>query len=260
MLYVVGAGPGDPELLTVRGAELLRQADVLIYAGSLVNGELLQLTKPGCQLHDSAGLTLDEVMEIAVLAHASGLTIVRLHSGDPSLYGAIREQIDRYRKAGIPFQVVPGVSSFSAAAAALEAEYTLPGVSQTLILSRLSGRTPVPTAESLAALAEHHASMAIFLSVQMIEQVVQQLLSACPLETPVAVVYRASWPDQTILRGTLADIVAQVQASGLTRTALILVGWFLGDNYQLSRLYDPGFSHGFRAAKRAENSPDGSVL
>lgn len=249
MLHIVGAGPGDPDLLTVKGAELLRQADVVIYAGSLVNPALLELTKPSCQLHNSASLTLDEVVAIVKQAHAAGKAIVRLHSGDPSLYGAIYEQIDRYRSLGIPFAVVPGVSSFSAVAAALEAEYTLPGTSQTLILTRLAGRTPVPESEALASLARHQASMAIFLSVQMIEQVVQQLLTAYPRTTPTAVVYRASWPDQIILRGTLATIAEQVRTAGLTRTALIVVGRFLGDDYQLSNLYHENFSHAFRSAK-----------
>lgn len=249
MLYIVGAGPGDPELLTVKGARLLGEADVVVYAGSLVNPALLELTKPGCQLHDSASLTLDQVVAIVQQAQAADQTVVRLHSGDPSLYGAIREQIDCYHKLGIPLQVVPDVSSFSAVAAALEAEYTLPGVSQTLILTRLAGRTPVPASESLASLAQHQASLAIFLSVQMMEQVVEELSTAYAASTPVAVVYRASWPDQVILRGTLATIAAQVQESGLKRTALIVVGDFLGHDYEFSQLYNAKFSHGFRKAE-----------
>ena len=252
MLYIVGAGPGDPGLLTLRGAELLRAADVVIYAGSLVNPALLDLTKPGCQLHNSAGMTLDEIVAVVGRSHRAGQTVVRLSSGDPSLYGAVREQIDRCRDLGIPLEVVPGVSSLGAAAAALGVQYTLPGVSQTLILTRLAGRTPVPDAESLAALAGHQASMAIFLSVHRIERVVAQLRAAYPAETPVAVVYKASWPEQEIVRGTLGDIAAAVKDRGITKTALILVDGFLGDDYELSRLYNPAFSHGCRTAKPAQ--------
>lgn len=251
MLYIVGAGPGAVDLVTVRGARLLSQADVVVYAGSLVNSALLELTKAGCQCHDSATLTLEQTVEIVQAACAAGKLVVRLHSGDPSLFGAIREQIDRYRALGIPLEVVPGVSSCNAAAAALQAEYTLPGVSQTLILTRLAGRTPVPGPESLASLATHQASMAIFLSVQMIEEVVRELRQSYPAETPVAVVYRASWPDQQMLTGTLADIAAAVRAAGIDRTALILVGRFLGDQYQLSCLYNAEFSHGYRTAERS---------
>lgn len=251
MLYIVGAGPGAVDLLTVRGAKLLGQADVVVYAGSLVNPALLDLTKPGCQCHDSAALSLEQTVEIIAGACAAGQSVVRLHSGDPSLFGAIREQIDRYRALDIAVEVVPGVSSCNAAAAALQAEYTLPGISQSLIITRLAGRTPVPEEESLAALAAHQASMAIFLSVQMIEQVVSELRQSYPEETPVAVVYRASWPDQQILLGTLVDIAEQVRAAGIDRSALILVGRFLGDQYELSCLYHPDFSHGYRRARSA---------
>ncbi|CAA7601904.1 sirohydrochlorin ferrochelatase/homocysteine S-methyltransferase [Acididesulfobacillus acetoxydans] len=245
----VGAGPGDPELITLKGQKALERAERVIYAGSLVNPALLDHCRPGIPLHDSSALTLEEVVEIMVSGAKKGEYVVRLHTGDPSLYGAIQEQMDRLSQEKIPFSVIPGVSSVFAAAAALEREFTLPAVSQTLILTRLAGRTPVPEKENLAALARHGASMAIFLSVQEIGQVVESLRSGYPASTPAAVVYKASWPDQKILRGTLADIEEQVQREGVRKTAQILVGDFLTSPYSRSKLYDPGFSHGYRQGK-----------
>lgn len=248
-VYFIGAGPGDPELITLKGARLLGEADVLIYAGSLVNPQVLQHVRQDCARHDSAGMSLEEVMEVMLGAFRSGKKVVRLHSGDPSIYGAIREQLDILERESVPYEVIPGVSSFTAAAASLGREYTLPGVSQTIILTRMEGRTPVPAGQEIGALAAHGASMAIFLSVQMIEKVVEALCQGYRKDTPVAVVQRASWPQQKIVRGTLADIAPRIKEENITRTALILVGNFLGDEYELSRLYDRHFSHGYREGK-----------
>ncbi len=248
-VYFVGAGPGDPELITLKGARLLGEADVLVYAGSLVNPLLLKKVRPGCLCYDSAKLTLAEVMAVMLPAAREGKTVVRLHSGDPSIYGAIREQLALLEAGGVDWEIIPGVSSFTAAAASLGREYTLPGVSQTVILTRMEGRTPVPTGQEIAALAAHRASMVIFLSVQLIEKVVEALLEGYPPATPVAVVQRASWPQERTIVGTLADIAPRVREVGIDRTALILVGDFLGDKFALSRLYDAAFSHAFREAK-----------
>lgn len=251
MIHFVGAGPGAPDLITLRGAKLLQNAGMIVYAGSLVNRELLEMARPGCEIFDSAVMTLDEVIEKLVSAHRRGLEAVRLHTGDPSLYGAIREQIDRLRELGIDFDITPGVSSFCAAAAATESEYTLPGVSQTLIVTRIAGRTAVPERENLAALAAHQASMALFLSAGMMEEVSAELIAGgFPPDTPAAVVYKASWPEQKILRGTISTIAAQAAAAGVRSTALILVGRFLDGEYELSKLYDASFSHAFRKAVR----------
>ncbi|MCR4818561.1 MAG: precorrin-4 C(11)-methyltransferase [Fretibacterium sp.] len=250
MIYFIGAGPGAPDLITVRGAELLRRAGMIVYAGSLVNPALLDCAPEGCEIHDSASLTLDEVMDLLLDGCRRGLLTVRLHTGDPSLYGAIREQMDRLRAAGVPFEVVPGVSSFCAAAAALPAEYTLPGVSQTVIISRMEGRTPVPERESVRSLAAHGASMVLFLSAGMLESLCAELIAGgFPQETPAALVYRASWPEERVLRGTLADLPSQAREAGITRQALVLVGNFLGDDYALSKLYDAKFSHGYRKSR-----------
>ncbi|MGI6075686.1 MAG: precorrin-4 C(11)-methyltransferase [Pyramidobacter sp.] len=251
MIHFVGAGPGAPDLITLRGAKLLSQAGMIIYAGSLVNPELLKNARPNCEIHNSASMTLDEVIEKMVSANERGLDVVRLHTGDPSVYGAIREQMDRLSALHIEFDVTPGVSSFCAAAAALEAEYTLPDVSQTLIITRMEGRTPVPPKEKLQLLAKHQASMALFLSSGLMESTCAALLQGgyAP-ETPAAVVYKASWPEQKILRGTLADIAQQAEKENIRNTALILVGNFLGNRYSLSKLYDGAFSHGFRKASK----------
>lgn len=249
-VYIVGAGAGDPELITVKGQKLLQKADVIIYAGSLVNPALLGFAKEGAEIHDSASMTLPEVIETIEKAVAKDLMVVRLHTGDPSIYGAIQEQMDALKKKGIDFEVVPGVSSFLATAAALKQEYTLPGISQTVIITRNEGRTPVPEREKLRSLAAHHATMCIFLSIAMIEEVAAELIAGGYEEsTPIAIVQRATWPEQKILRGTLATIAKQVKEDEIDRTAMIVVGDCLDTKYDLSKLYAPGFSHMFRDAK-----------
>ena len=251
MIHFVGAGPGAPDLITLRGAKLLGSAGMIIYAGSLVNPELLKLAPKDCEIYNSASMTLDEVIEKLKSAHDRGFDAMRLHTGDPSIYGAIREQMDRLKALGIPYDITPGVSSFCAAAAAAEAEYTLPSVSQTVIITRMEGRTPVPPREKLSSLAAHQASMALFLSSGLMEATCAALLEGgYPPDTPAAVVYKASWPEQKVLRGTIATIAAQAEAENIRNTALILVGRFLGDDYELSKLYDASFSHGFRAASK----------
>lgn len=246
MVYFVGAGAGDPELLTIKGKRLIDRADVIIYAGSLVNPAVLEDRKPDSIVYDSACMTLEEVLSVIQEAEQRGKTTVRVHTGDASIYGAIREQLDALDRMGIAHEVVPGVSSFLAAAAALQKEYTLPGVSQTVILTRIEGRTPVPESEKLESLAKHCATMVIFLSVGQIAELARRLSTAYPLQTPVAVVYKASWPDQKIVIGTLETIAKQVEESGIYKTALVMVGEFLGDTYALSKLYDKTFTHGYR--------------
>lgn len=251
MIHIVGAGPGDPELITRKGARLLSEADVVIYAGSLVNSALLDLCKEGAAIHDSASMTLDEVLAVIDAAEQQGKTTVRLHTGDPSVYGAIQEQMDAFKKRGYDYDVTPGVSSCFATAAALKQEYTLPGISQTLIITRGAGRTPVPEAESLKALAAHGATMCIYLSVSMMDDVAKELIAGgYEPSTPVAIVQRASWPDEKIVRGTLSDIGEKVQEAGITRQAMIVVSRCLDADYDLSRLYAPEFSHGYRKASK----------
>lgn len=248
MVHFVGAGSGAPDLITLRGARLLGEADVVIYAGSLVNPELLTFTKPGCEVHDSAKLTLEEVIALIERAEREGKTTVRLHTGDPSIYGAVREQFDALTERGIDFDVCPGVSSFCGAAAAIPAEYTPAEVSQTLIITRMAGRTPVPEQENLRALASHRASMTLFLSVSMLKDVCAELTAGgYPEDTPVAVVYKATWPEQEVVRGTLADIAEK--AARIKKTALILVGDFLRESDKRSKLYDPAFAHACREAE-----------
>lgn len=255
MVHFVGAGPGAPDLITLRGKELLERADCVIYAGSLVNPQLLDYTKPGCKVLDSASMTLEQVIEEMTAQELQGHTTVRLHTGDPCLYGAIREQMDALAQRGIAYQVTPGVSSFCGAAAAVPAEYTLPGVSQTVIITRAAGRTPVPQGEELASLASHGASMVLFLSAGLLEQAQSQLLEGgYPPETPVALVYKASWPEEKVYRCTVATLAQTARENQVTRTALVLVGDFLGQEYQRSLLYDPSFSHGYRAAEREGRS------
>lgn len=247
----VGAGPGDPELITVKGRSRIESADIIIYAGSLVNPELLRYAAPEIPVYNSAEMNLEEVTEIYRENKEKPGSIVRLHTGDPSLYGAIQEQIDFCRAEGIPTEVVPGVSSFFAAASSLQQEYTLPGISQTLILTRIAGRTPVPETENLADLARHGSSMAVFLSAGKMKEVTKKLLSGFSPDTPAAVVYRASWPDERIITGTLSDIAEKTDAAGIRKQALILVGKVLRAAtetgfYEKSKLYDPGFSHEYR--------------
>ena len=250
MVHIVGAGSGDPELITVKGQKLLRNADVVIYAGSLVNPELLEVCKDGVEIFNSAKMTLDEVIQVIEESNAQGKDIVRLHTGDPSLYGAIKEQMDILSEKGIEFEIVPGVSSFLAAAATLKQEYTLPGITQTVILTRMGGSTPVPDSESLKNLAAINSTICIFLSVKLIDKVTEELLDAgLKADTPVAVVQRASWSDEKILRGNLQNIAAQVKDAGITRTALIIVGECLNaKHYHKSYLYSPKFSHMYRSA------------
>lgn len=249
MIRFVGAGPGDPELITVKGRRLLEQADVVVYAGSLVPAAVLGWTRDGCELHDSAAMTLDDQVRVMAAAHATGKAVVRLHTGDPSLYGAIGEQMRALDARGIGYEVVPGVSSFVAAAAALPAELTAPGVSQTVIVTRRPGRTPVPDGQDLAGLAAHRATMAVFLSAGDLEGTVADLREHYPAGTAAAIVQRASWPEQVVVRGTLESITAQAAEAGIDRTAMILVGDALRNEGDASLLYDPGFTHGYRAAE-----------
>lgn len=251
-VYFVGAGPGNPELITVKGQRLLQAADVVIYAGSLINPVLLESCKSGCRQIDSADLSLEEVTGLYREAKDGDKIVVRLHSGEPSLYGAIKEQIDWLEEQGVDCEVVPGVSSFSASAAALSAELTLPGISQTVVITRMAGRTPVPEGQEISSLAEHKPTMCIFLSVHMIEKLVEELKTGYPENTPVAVVERASWPDERVVRGTLSDIAGKVEEAGINRTAMIIVGGVLEGAYERSKLYDPEFTHGYRKAKAGE--------
>ena len=247
MVHFVGAGPGAPDLITRRGAALLADADCIIYAGSLVNPALLGLAKPGCAIYNSAEMTLEQVLDTIRAAEKAGGTTVRLHTGDPCLYGAIREQMDALDADGIPYDDTPGVSSFCGAAAALCAEYTLPNVSQTVIITRMEGRTPVPEGERLAALAAHGATMVIFLSIGLVEKVQVSLLQgAYTVQTPAAVVYKATWPEQKIVHCTVGNLAQSTREAGITKTALIVVGNFLAARYDRSKLYDPAFTTAFR--------------
>ena len=247
MVHFVGAGSGAPDLITLRGARLLDEADVVIYAGSLVNPELLTLTKPGCEVHDSAKLTLEEVIALVEAAERMGTTTVRLHTGDPSIYGAVREQFDELAKRGIAFDVCPGVSSFCGAAAALRTEYTLPDVSQTVIITRAAGRTPVPERESIRSLAAHGATMVLFLSTALTETLQGELLAGgYAAETPAAIVYKATWPEEKIFRCTVGTLHETAEENGLRKTALIVVGGCLGKEYLRSMLYHPDFTTEYR--------------
>ena len=247
MIHFVGAGPGAPDLITRRGAALLQAADCIIYAGSLVNPALLGLAREDCAVYNSAEMTLEQVLAVMRHMEQQQKATVRLHTGDPCLYGAIREQMDALDAEKIPYDDTPGVSSFCGAAAALNTEYTLPGVSQTVIITRMEGHTPVPEKQKLAALASHGATMVIFLSVGMVDRVQQALLQgAYTPGTPAAVVYKATWPEEKIVRCSVGTLAESVHAAGITKTALIVVGDFLGTRYERSRLYDPAFTTEFR--------------
>lgn len=247
MIYFVGAGSGAVDLITVRGQRLLEQADVVIYAGSLINHDILKSVKSDCALHDSAYMTLEEVVSVMEEAESKGLLTVRLHTGDPCVYGAIREQMDLLLQKGLPFDIVPGVSSFCGAAAALKAEYTLPDVSQTVIITRMAGRTPVPDRESIHNLAKSGSTMVIFLSSSLLEELTEELLQgAYTADTPAAIVYKATWPEEKVYRCTVGTLAATARANGVTKTALITVGDFLGHDYERSKLYDPTFTTEFR--------------
>lgn len=243
----VGAGPGDVELITLKGYKALQNADMVIYAGSLINTELLKYCKETCELHNSATLELGEIINLMKKGIESGYSVVRLQTGDFSLYGSIREQIEELKKINIDFEAIPGVSSFLGAASAVGTEFTVPEVSQSLIITRMAGRTPVPLKESLRSFAQHQTSMVIFLSIQGIKDVVSELLAGGYSDkTPVVVIYKATWPDEKIVKGNLSNIAEKVIEADITKTALIMVGDFLGETYYYSKLYDSEFSHEYR--------------
>lgn len=245
MVHFVGAGPGAPDLITVRGQRYLEEADVIIYAGSLVNKALLDAAKADCTVYNSAGMTLNEV--ISVMEKNRNKAVVRLHTGDPSIYGAIREQMDALDRLGIEYDVCPGVSSMFGAAAALKAEYTLPEVSQSVIVTRMAGRTPVPETESIESFAAHGATMVIFLSAGMLEELSERLIrGGYAADTPAAIVYKATWQEEKIVHTTVAELAKAAAEQNITKTALITVGGFLGSDYEKSKLYDAAFSHEFR--------------
>ena len=250
MIYFVGAGSGAPDLITVRGARLLSEADVIVYAGSLVNPALLDYKKDGCEVYNSAKMTLEEVIAVMAPAAKAGKMVVRLHTGDPCVYGAHREQMDELDRLGLAYEVCPGVSSFCGAAAALKAEYTLPNVSQSVILTRMEGRTPVPEKEQIESFSAHGATMVIFLSIGLVAKVQEALLAggAYTADTPAAVVYKATWPEQRVVRCTVGSLAESTKAAGITKTALIVVGDFLGTRYERSKLYDPAFATEYRPA------------
>lgn len=249
MVTFVGAGPGAVDLITVRGKALLEVADIVIYAGSLVNPELLIYTKETCQIYNSAEMTLEQVISVMERGEKEAKHTVRLHTGDPSIYGAIREQMDMLIERGIEYTVVPGVSSFCGAAASLKVEYTLPDVSQTVILTRMEGRTPVPEKEEISKLASHQASMALFLSSSLLEELSRELIAGGYKEdTPAAIVYKATWPDEKVVRTSVGNLYSAAKENNINKTALILIGGFLGDKYQRSKLYDPTFTHEYRKA------------
>lgn len=254
MVCFVGAGTGAVDLITVRGARLLEQADVIIYAGSLVNPELLNYAREGCEIHNSAKLTLDEVIEIIKQAEKENKTIVRLHTGDPSIYGAVREQMDELDKLGIAYESCPGVSACFGAAASLNLEYTLPEVSQSLIITRMEGKTKVPPKESIESFAAHQASMAIYLSTGLLKELSRRLVAGgYEKDTPAALVYKATWPEEEAYVCTVETLYETAAAHGITKTALVLVGdVIVHQNYQKSRLYAPDFSTEFRQAKEEE--------
>lgn len=246
MVYFIGAGPGDVDLITVKGRQILEKADIVIYAGSLVSSEHMNFCKKDAKIYNSAKMNLDEV--IKVMTENKDKIIVRLHTGDPSIYGAIKEQMDELDKYNIEYEVIPGVSSFTAAASAIKKEFTLPSITQTVILTRVEGRTKVPETEDLEKLASIGASMAIFLSISMIDKVVEKLRRGYVRNVNIAVVERATWEDQRILIGTLDDISEKVKEAGITKCAQILVGDFIDCEYEKSKLYDKTFSHMFRDA------------
>ena len=251
MVHIVGAGCGAPDLITIRGKRLLEEADVIIYAGSLVNAELLEYAKDGCEIYDSAKMTLEEIIDVIAAAEKAGKTSGRLHTGDPCLYGAIGEQMRELDKHGIAYDITPGVSSFSGAAAALKTEYTLPDVSQTVIISRAEGKTPVPKAEKLSSLASHGATMVLFLSTGLLDKVTSELTEGgYSPDTPAAIVYKASWEDEKVCRCTVGTLKQTAEENGIKKTALIVVGNFLESEFTRSHLYDPGFSTEYREATK----------
>lgn len=252
MIHFVGAGPGAADLITLRGKAYLEQADVIIYAGSLVNAQLLEYAKEGCAVYDSAQMTLEEVLAVMYEAERRGLMTVRLHTGDPSLYGAVREQMDALDEKSIAYDSTPGVSSFNAAAAALNLEYTLPGISQSVIITRMAGKTPVPEKESVESFAAHGASMAVFLSAGMTEELSRRLIAGgCGEDTPAAIVYKAAWPDEKKFICTVGTLAQTAKENGITKTALIIIGEAVKpEHYKRSQLYNPAFSTEFRKAAK----------
>ncbi|MEG0019191.1 MAG: precorrin-4 C(11)-methyltransferase [Oscillospiraceae bacterium] len=253
MVHFVGAGSGGADLITVRGAQLLKKADVIIYAGSLVNTELLTYAQKSCKLYDSAEMTLEQVIEVMVEGAKQNADIVRLHTGDPCLYGAIREQMDELIKYDIEYDYTPGVSSFCGAAAALKTEYTLPNVSQTVIITRMEGRTAMPDREKMSMLAQHGSTMVIFLSTGLIPQLVNELTQgAYTKDTAAAIVYKATWPQEKVYRCTIGTLEQTAKDNDITKTALITVGDFLTPSYERSKLYDPSFTTEFRQGTEKE--------
>ena len=250
MVYFIGAGPGDADLITVKGRDTLAKADIVIYAGSLVSKEHMSYCKAGCEIHNSASMTLEQVIEVMERAEKENKMVVRLHTGDPAIYGAIKEQMDELDKLNIEYKVIPGVSSFTAAASVIKKEFTLPSVTQTVILTRVEGRTPVPETESLEKLASIGASMAIFLSISMIDKVVAKLRKGYGRNVNIAVVERATWEDERAIIGTLDDIAEKVKEAGITKCAQILVGDFINCDYDKSLLYDKSFTHMFREGQK----------
>jgi len=249
----IGAGPGDPELITIKGKKMLEKADVVIYTGSLLNPEILKYAKPTAELYDSAKMHREEVFEIFAKSAQEGKLVARVHDGDPSFFGALQEQLAFLEKEKIAYTIIPGVSCLQGSAASLKRELTLPSISQTVIITRPEGRTPVPESESIRKLAQHQATMVIFLGTPQIAEVVEELQKGgYPKDTPAAVVYKATWPEQKIIKGTLCDIVEKVKVAGIMKTALIFVGRVLNpEAFDFSKLYDPSFTTGFR--KGAEN-------
>lgn len=250
MVYFIGAGPGDVDLITVKGRNTIEKADVVIYAGSLVSQEHMSYCKPECKIYNSAAMTLEEVIEVIVEAEKENKTVVRLHTGDPAIYGAIKEQMDELDIHEIAYEVIPGVSSFTAAASVIKKEFTLPSVTQTVILTRVEGRTPVPETEDLEKLASIGASMAIFLSISMIDKVVAKLRRGYGRNVNIAVIERATWEDERAIIGTLDDIAEKVKEAGITKCAQILVGDFIDCDYDKSLLYDKTFTHMFREGRQ----------
>jgi precorrin-4/cobalt-precorrin-4 C11-methyltransferase len=258
-VFIIGAGPGDPKLLTLRGAELIASCPVVLYTGSLVPKEVLQHARADAQVIDSAGMTLDEIIAVIVAAKGRDQDVARVHTGDPAIFGSTAEQMRKLDELGIPFEIVPGVSSFSAAAAALGKELTLPELSQTVILTRAEGRTPMPEGEKLEELGKHRATLALFLSITLLKEASQSLIPSYGADCPVAVVHKASCPDQQIVLGTLSDIHAKVRAAGIRTQSMVLIGRVLtSTDFANSRLYAADFSHRFRRAKPAAGEGSGA--
>ncbi|MCI6855670.1 MAG: precorrin-4 C(11)-methyltransferase [Firmicutes bacterium] len=251
MIHFVGAGSGAADLITVRGQKFLQEADIIVYAGSLVNPQLLDYAKPGCSIYNSAKMTLEEVMEVMIEGAEQGKTVVRLHTGDPCLYGAIREQMDILDEKGLDYDYCPGVSSFCGAASALNLEYTLPDVSQSVIITRMAGRTPVPPKESIESFAAHNATMVVFLSTGLLEELSRRLIAGGYSEdTPAAIVYKATWDDEKSFVCTVGTLAQTAAENNITKTALMIIGDVVGcRNYDRSKLYDPTFTTEFRQGK-----------